>query len=62
MGFLSRPLDLTANFIGNTEDKAYHRKAISKIQNMENSTGQIIHFLQQIAGEKGKRYITFFRL
>lgn len=52
MGFLSRPLDLTANFIENTEDKAYHKKTISKIQNMGNSAGQIIHFLQQIAREK----------
>jgi hypothetical protein len=30
MEFLSRPLDVTINFIGNKRDRGYHRKASEK--------------------------------
>lgn len=53
MGFLSRPVDLTANFIGNTEDERYHRKAISKNQNGK-LQDKLSTFFNKLQGEKGK--------
>lgn len=54
MGFLSRPLDLTANFIGNIEDEGYYRKAISKIQNMGNYRANYLLSSTNCKGKKGK--------
>lgn len=59
MGFLSRPLDLTANIIGNTGGGGYQKKAISKIKNMGNSIGQVI-FLQLIARKKKEKIHMYF--
>ena len=55
MRFLSRLLDLSILW-KKTGDRGYPRKAVSKIQNVGNSTGQNI-FLQQIARKKRKRYM-----
>lgn len=42
------------NLVGNAGDRGYNRKAIHRIQNVGNSTGQITCFLQQMA-RKTKR-------